>query len=619
MEYYRNGLVEGIRNKIILISVFLFLGMIMAAGFSQYMGYKGEMSLLYKESYAEQQVVVKKMISTVLSLINAVRDLSYGTFPVTERKEVLKEIKNLSRFDNDESFFIASYDGTILFDNNLVNSGNPFRYTVSELYGDEVFSEIKDVVETRQSTGISCIRKKSLSGGCSFPDLLYVGNVPDWKWIIGGEAGKEKISKAVSSLEKKNIRRFIIFGEFYLFFAVMFFTAVFAGFRKILSYAERDMALFVHSFDSALNTDSLVKPSGFKYREFRLIAEKVNGIIMKKKHSEEKASSSELKYKRLFSNMQDSIVITDSDFVIIDVNQPALYNQFGYELGDVIGKHFSLLFKDEDEFGSFNRNLFKENPDGSFLVTEYRKKTGQVFTAEVLSFKYKSTGTESGQTVYVNRDITQRRKNEKELEKLLDEKQILLREIHHRVKNNMAVIIAFLSLQSMKVEDSETKEILEAVENRIRTMVLVHEFLYQDADLKEVNVKEFIDALALGLLQLYGGEIKLLFDVAGVKFGIDVLVPLGLLINEILTNSFKHAFSDSSVSDPYISVSLAEMENDSLLLTIKDNGKGFSLSDASSKPAIGLEVINALVQQIGGDIRVANESGTEYVIRFKVT
>ncbi len=618
MEYYRNGLVEGIRNKIILISVFLFLGMIMAAGFSQYMGYKGEMSLLYKESYAEQQVVVKKMISTVLSLINAVRDLSSGTFPVTERREVLKEIKNLNLFDNDESFFIASYDGTILFDNNLINSGNPFRYTVSELYGDDVFSEIKDVVETRQSTGISCIRKKSLSGGCSFPDLLYVGNVPDWKWIIGGEAGKEKISKAVSSLEKKNIRRFIIFGEFYLFFAVMFFTAVFAGFRKILSYAERDMAFFVHSFDSALNTNTLIKLSSLKYREFRLIAEKVNGIIMKKKRSDEKATSSELKYKRLFSNMQDSIVITDSDCMIIDVNQPALSTQFGYDFSDIIGKHFSILFKDMDEYKLFSKNVFKENPGGSFYITEYKKKNGQIFIAEVLSFKYKSTGTEAEQVVYVNRDITQRRRNEKELENLLEEKQILLREIHHRVKNNMAVIIAFLSLQSMKVEDLKTREILEAVENRIRTMVLVHEFLHQDANLKEVNVKEFIDALALGLLQLYGGEIKLLLDVAGVKFGIDILVPLGLLINEILTNSFKHAFSDNSVSDPYISVSLAEMENNSLLLTIKDNGRGFYPSDTAGNPAIGLEVIDALVHQIGGDIRVSNKDGTEYMIRFKV-
>ncbi len=191
----------------------------------------------------------------------------------------------------------------------------------------------------------------------------------------------------------------------------------------------------------------------------------------------------------------------------------------------------------------------------------------------------------------------------------LVEKDMLLKEIHHRVKNNLQLISGLLGLQSRDVSDPKAVEALHSGQNRVRSMALIHQDLYNNEELLAVNVKEYIGKLANGLFEAHENELSnvaLELDVESVELDVDILVPLGLVVNELLTNTIKYAFPQQQSGKVKVHV---QSKGDTLFVQVSDNGIGIPEAKNRSR-SFGMTLIHSLTQQLNGDFSLKNEEGT---------
>ncbi len=220
----------------------------------------------------------------------------------------------------------------------------------------------------------------------------------------------------------------------------------------------------------------------------------------------------------------------------------------------------------------------------------------------------------------LSKEIEERKKIEQELKKSLEEKEILLKEAHHRVKNNLQIISSLLYLQLKKFEDEKTKEVFLEIYNRIKSMSLIHERLYQSKNLAKINCNEYITKLINNLLQSHGQkieDIQLDINVRDVFLGIDIATPCGLIINEVVSNSLKHAFPNNTKGK--ISIDLHK-EEENFILTIKDNGVGLQKNLVIQKTeTLGLSLVKNLVKQLNGILEINSNDGTEFKVTFPET
>jgi PAS domain S-box-containing protein len=219
--------------------------------------------------------------------------------------------------------------------------------------------------------------------------------------------------------------------------------------------------------------------------------------------------------------------------------------------------------------------------------------------------------------VVVLRDITERKWAEEQIKASLREKEVLLKEIHHRVKNNLQVISSLLYLQSKNVKDQETFEMLQESQSRVRSMALVHESLYQSQDLARIDFAEYVRNLANYLLRSYGVDtdlIKLKINVEDVSLGVDMAIPCGLILNELVSNSLKHAFPDSRRGEIRIEL---RSDDDQFALMAGDDGIGLPEDlDFRNPESLGLQLVNMLVDQLEGTIELDRSGGTAFEIVF---
>jgi PAS domain S-box-containing protein len=213
-------------------------------------------------------------------------------------------------------------------------------------------------------------------------------------------------------------------------------------------------------------------------------------------------------------------------------------------------------------------------------------------------------------------DITERKKTEIQLLAVIGEKELLLREIHHRVKNNMQIISSLLNLQSSQVFDKRDADLFTVVQDRVKSMGLIHGNLYQSEDLSSIKLKDYINTLASELLNTYAANsnIKLVTHIEDISLNIETAIPLGLIINELVTNSLKHAFPDSKGE---ISID-AHIKGEEIVLIIKDNGMGLPSDFEIKNPKkLGFKLVNSLVEQIESTIELDRSQRTEFKIKFK--
>jgi len=212
----------------------------------------------------------------------------------------------------------------------------------------------------------------------------------------------------------------------------------------------------------------------------------------------------------------------------------------------------------------------------------------------------------------------QRKQAETEIKKALKEKEMLLKEIHHRVKNNLMIISSLLNLQSSYIKDEGARNVFKESQNRAKSMAMIHERLYQSTDLKNIDFGDYIRCLVTDLYHTMVSnpeQVRLDINVEDVKIDINTLVPLGLIVNELVTNSMKYAFPGDASG--YVQVEL-NRKNEKIVLKVSDNGIGFPEDlDYKNTSSLGLQLVNSLTSQIDGEIELNTSQGTSFTIIFQ--
>ena len=346
----------------------------------------------------------------------------------------------------------------------------------------------------------------------------------------------------------------------------------------------------------------------------------VSRDITTRKKTEKALKQSEEKYKTIAENIEVGIYRTSSEAAghFIEAN-PAIVRMFGY--------------KDKQEFLAVDVSTFYHHPEGRESFQKKMLREGFVKNEEVLLKKKNGTPflgsicavtvrDEIGEIRYFDgivEDITDRKEAEEKLKTSLVEKEVLLREIHHRVKNNLQIISSLLNLQSRHVEDEPALDMFHESRNRVRSMALVHEKLYRSNDLAEVDFCEYIQSLSRHLFMSYRiepTEIDLSIDVKDVFLDINTSIPCGLIINELVSNSLKHAFSGRDRGK--IHVSMRPENNGKFKMVIRDDGVGLPKNlEVTQTESLGLQLVTMLVEQLQGTLSVVNKKGTSYEILFE--
>ncbi len=213
-------------------------------------------------------------------------------------------------------------------------------------------------------------------------------------------------------------------------------------------------------------------------------------------------------------------------------------------------------------------------------------------------------------------EVAERKRVEQQMMSSLQEKEVLLKEIHHRVKNNLQIISSLLSLQSENISGRDPAKTFRESQDRIRSMALIHEKLYQARDISHVDFAEYVRSLTAYLLRSYvtGPGIRLIVDIEGIALDIDKAIPCGLIINELVSNSLKYAFPEGSQGEVRIALS---RDGNGYTLLVADSGAGLPPGlDFRNTPSLGLQLVNTLVGQLEGTIELLPGAGTSFRVTF---
>jgi PAS domain S-box-containing protein len=338
------------------------------------------------------------------------------------------------------------------------------------------------------------------------------------------------------------------------------------------------------------------------------------------KRTDAELRKSEEKYRQLVERAQEGILAIDKDACTTFVN-PRMAEMLGYPVAEMQGKHlFSFMDEDGVEIAKMylkrHKEGVKEPHDFEFL----RKDGSRVFAALATSPITDDNGNYLGALAGAI-DITERRQAEDQLKASLKEKEVLLREIHHRVKNNLQVVSSLLNMQARATKSKDAFATLSEARNRINTIALIHSQLYESENLSAINMKGFLDKLLVQLLQIHSvpdRKITSVFQVAEYPLPISTAVPVGLIANELLTNAFKHAFVNRK--NGMIEVSLGASGNGKIALTVSDDGVGLPEGfDINASKTLGLHVVKILAEdQLNGKLEVTSDKGTSFKVDFEM-
>lgn len=221
----------------------------------------------------------------------------------------------------------------------------------------------------------------------------------------------------------------------------------------------------------------------------------------------------------------------------------------------------------------------------------------------------------------LERKEKKRREAEEYLKKSLEEKDILLREVHHRVKNNMQIISSILRMQSRNIDDPKLKDVLQESQNRIHSMALIHENLYNNKSLADIKFSSYIKSLTGNIARTYAHQqatVQFDYKMDEAYLPIDVAIPCGLIINELISNSFKYAFINRS--NGTISIHFKHTKEGESQLIVSDDGSGIPDEiDITKTKSLGMKILHKLVQQIDGELHSDFSNGTKFTITFKTS
>ncbi|MFH0905004.1 MAG: MASE3 domain-containing protein [Methanobacteriota archaeon] len=367
---------------------------------------------------------------------------------------------------------------------------------------------------------------------------------------------------------------------------------------------------------------SLLKASGYYFFYMGLFKKSVDMPYKTMlEEGEKRVFEAQERYRNLFDSANDAIIITDLESRVTSWNKSA-ERIFGWTEKEILGEKFLPLGLDS-KLQSDNEQIIRNAISGGVVsgieTVLLRKDASSInvsMTVSPLRDEKQNVVGLSG----IFRDITERKRAQEQIENSLKEKEVLLREIHHRVKNNMQIISSLLRLQAGYITEKKYKDMYMESQNRIVTMSLIHEKLCQSRDLTKIEVGGYIKELVNGLFISYDidqGKITTKIDVENVSLGINSAIPCGLIINELISNSLKYAFPDGKSGE--VRISLRSIGDGYFELIIADNGIGLPIDmDFKKTVSWGMRMVTILVEnQLHGEILLNRDIGTQFHIKFK--
>jgi PAS domain S-box-containing protein len=337
-----------------------------------------------------------------------------------------------------------------------------------------------------------------------------------------------------------------------------------------------------------------------------------------RKRMEEALRDSEVRYRRLFEAAKDGILILDAETgMILDVN-PFLVEMLGFSREQFLGtKIWELGFFKDVVANQANFATLQQQEYIRYEDLPLETAAGQRRDVEFISNVYR---VDHRKIIQCNiRDITERKRAQKALRELLQEKELLLKEVHHRVKNNLQVISSLVRLQSAQVENPVAQAVLQDVQNRIGAMALLHGTLYQSGSFARVDLAAYLRPLCSQLfrsLVVDPASIQLRLDVASVNLGLNQAVPCGLIINELVSNCLKHAFPGGATGEVRVDLQAVD-GGPTLRLRVADNGVGLPADfDLRQLRSLGLQLVSDLVGQIQGRLEIGRGPGAVFEVVF---
>ena len=338
--------------------------------------------------------------------------------------------------------------------------------------------------------------------------------------------------------------------------------------------------------------------------------------ITSRKNMEDKLHQAVEEWERTFDAVPDLIAIINNDYRVVRVNK-AMADRLGVGPDDCVGLicYEAVHGSNEPHILCPHRQLLEDGLEHTGEIHE--EHLGGDFIVSVSPLQYE--GNLMG-GVHVARDVTNLKNVEKELITSLHQKELLIKEIHHRVKNNLQIISSLLDLQEGYVKGDPTAvNVLKESQNRVKSMAMIHEKLYESPNLTHINFYDYIQKLVYDLFHSYSVKNNTIIPVINVDnifVNMETAVPLGLIISELISNSIKYAFPNHKTGK--ISIDL-HSNNEEFELLISDNGVGFpkNLDFRNIKSTLGLKLVNSLVKQIDGSIHLDKNQGTKFTIKFK--
>ena len=332
---------------------------------------------------------------------------------------------------------------------------------------------------------------------------------------------------------------------------------------------------------------------------------------------------SEQRFRKTFELAGAGIVQVSLDGRFTRVNQ-RFCDIVGYTQDEMLELRFQDITYPDDieaDLANVRRILDGEIATYSMEKRYLRKDSSIVWVSLTVSLVRDRPG-DPNYFIAVVEDTTERKHAELAVQSSLAEKEVLLREIHHRVKNNMQVISSLLNLQAKGIEDPRLSKMFQESQSRVRAMALIHEILYQSGQLARIDFGEYVTKLATSLVRMYGtepGRINLSVRAENVTLGIDDTVPCGLVINELLSNSLKYAFRDGRTGE--IRIEAEPVTNDRIKLVVRDDGIGIPAEvDIRNTDTMGMRLVIGLVEsQLGGDVTLDRSQGTCFTVTFAPT
>ncbi|MEH1918518.1 PAS domain S-box protein [Nostoc sp.] len=320
-------------------------------------------------------------------------------------------------------------------------------------------------------------------------------------------------------------------------------------------------------------------------------------------------------------NMAEGICLVRATDAVFVYANPKFEQMFAYDPGELIGQHVSIVnygdkYHTPEDVNQAIRTTILKHGEATYEVHNI-KKDGTPFwcSATASVFEHPEYGSV---LVAIHQDITEQKQAEEKIKASLKEKEVLLKEIHHRVKNNLGIVSSLLQMQCRRTQDPVVTAILRDSQNRIASIALVHEKLYRSEDLADIDFAQYIPDLTTHLFDSYNvssSQIKLNIQVDNASLDIETAIPCGLIINELVSNALKYAFVGNRGGK--IEVKFYQKSESNLILIIKDNGVGLPENfDSKKTKTLGITLVQGLVKQLRGKLEIDSQQGTEFKITF---